>query len=169
MYEVALAEQDRRNNRDAGLAGQREALVGQLRGVEDERLAFLRQNARNLLSDAELDVLLSEVDGRRGAIAEELRRAEDAAERKQEREAVHGALAALYDPVHAEWYEDPDAVQPGQFLSLAAGPEYVRRAYIAAGVRFSVDRHGTLTLEFDPLQTDGTHTATSSGSSMRTV
>jgi hypothetical protein len=125
--------------------------------VEDERLTFLRQNARGLLSDAELDVLLSEVDGRRGAIAEELRWAEDAAERKQEREAVHGALAALYDPVHAEWYEDPDAVQPGQFLSLAAGPEYIRRAYIAAGARFSVDQHGTLTLELDPLQTDGTH------------
>ena len=93
----------------------------------------------------------------------------DRGRNKAEREAVHGRLAALYNPVHAEWYEDPDAVQPGEFLSLAAGPEYVRQVYIAAGATFSVDRHGTLTLELDPLQTDGTLTATSSGSSMRTV
>ena len=135
--------------------------------MDDERLAFLRQNARGLLSDAELDALLSEVDGRRGAIAAELRRAEDAAEAEREREAVRGTLDALYDPVHAEWYEDPDAVQPAEFLRLVAGPEYVRRAYVRTGARFSVDRHGTLTLELDPLQTDGTHTATSSGSSTR--
>ena len=54
----------------------------------------------------------NEVDGRRVASVGELRRAEDAAERKREREAVHGALDALGNPVHAEWYEDPDAVQP---------------------------------------------------------
>ncbi|HZF59392.1 MAG TPA: hypothetical protein VEZ19_13105 [Rubrobacter sp.] len=91
------------------------------------------------------------------------------AEAEREREAVHGTLAALYDPVHAEWYEDPDAVQPDEVLRLSAGPEEVRRAYVRTGARSSVDRHGTLTLELDPLQTDGTHTATSCGSSTRTV
>ena len=126
-------------------------------------------NEKNATPDAEFDILLSEVDGRRGAIAAELRRAEDAAEREREREAVHGALVALYDPVHAEWYEDPDAIQPDEFLRLAAGPEYVRRAYVRTGARFSVDRHGTLTLELDPLQTDGTHTEMSCGSSTKTA
>jgi hypothetical protein len=82
---------------------------------------------------------------------------------------VRGTLAALYDPVHAEWYEDPDAVQPDEFLRLVAGPEEVRRAYVRAGARFSVDRHGTLTLELDPLQTGGTHAVTSCGSSTKTA
>jgi hypothetical protein len=82
---------------------------------------------------------------------------------------VREALSSSYSPVHGEWYEDPDAVHPDQFLSLVAGPEKVRRTFLETGARFSVDRHGTLTVTLDPLQTGGTHTATSCGSSTRTV
>jgi len=107
------------------------------------------------------------VDERRETIAAELRRAQDAAEQEREREAVRRALsgAAGYDPVHADWAEDPDAVQPYYFLSVAATREEIHRAYIKTGARFAVAVDGTLTLELDPLQTDRTYTATSCGSS----
>ncbi len=159
LYEAAVAEHDRRlgGRSGRGTAERREALAGRLREAEDERLGYLRQDARGLLSDAELEALLSEVGGRRDAIAEELRFAEDSAEREHERKAVREALSSSYSPVHGEWYEDPDAVHPDQFLSLVAGPEKVRRTFLETGARFSVDRHGTLTLELDPLQTGGTH------------
>ena len=173
LYEAAIAEQDRQSGRSAqsGLAKRRDTLKQQLKELEDERLGYLRQNARGLLSDAELDSVLAEVSERRGAITAELRRAEDAAELERERATVRKALtgAATYEPVHAEWYEDPDAVQPREYLSLVAGPEEIRRAYLRTGARFSVDRHGTLTLELDPLQSDRTHTAMSCGSSTGTA
>ena len=172
LYEAAVAEQDRRSGRSNGaIAGRREALMGRLQEAEDERLGYLRQNARGILSDADLDRLLSEVDERRGAIKAELRRAEDAADLQREREAVRAALAdaASYNPVHAEWEEDPCAVQPDQYLSLVATPEEIRRAYIKTGARFSVDKDGGLSLELDPLQTARTHTVTSTGSSTTTA
>jgi hypothetical protein len=54
---------------------------------------------------------------------------------------------ATYDPVHAEWYEDPDAVMPSEVLHLATSPEGRRRAYRRYGARFEVDKEGTLTLQ----------------------
>jgi hypothetical protein len=86
--------------------------------------------------------------------------------------ALAKPLAASYNPVHAEWYEDPDAVHPGQYLSPAAAPEEIRLAYLKTGAHFSVfsvDQHGRLILELDPLQSGRTHTATSTGSSTRGV
>lgn len=91
LYDAAIAERDRQNGRSDGQAACRsEGLAEQLKAVEDERL-------------------LSEVDERRKTIAAELRRAQDAAEQEREREAVRRALsgAAGYDPVHADWAEDP--------------------------------------------------------------
>ena len=76
-------------------------------------------------------------------------------------------LVSSYNPVHAEWYEDPDAIQPGEYLRLASSPEEIWRAYLRTGARFTVDRHGTLTLELDLLQPGHIHTATSTGSSMK--
>jgi site-specific DNA recombinase len=173
LYEAAIVEQDRQSGRSAqsGLAKRRDTLKQQLKELEDERLGYLRQNARGVLSDAELDLMLAELNELRGSISAQLRRAEDAAELERERAAVREALtgAATYDPVHAEWYEDPDAVQPREYLSLVAGPEEIRRAYIKTGARFAVDVHGTLTLELDPLQTGRTHMGMSCGSSTRTA
>ncbi len=54
--------------------------------------------------------------------------------------------ASSYDPVHAEWYEDPDAVQPREFLTLGASPEQIRAAYMRYGARFEADENGVLTL-----------------------
>jgi hypothetical protein len=71
--------------------------------------------------------------------------------------------------VHADWGEDPHAIHPSQYLSLAASPEGTRRAYMRTGARFAVDVDGTLTLQLDPLQTDRTHEATSCGSSTKTA
>ena len=168
LYESAIAEQDRQSDRSSGIIGRRDALMEQLKGVEEERLGYFRQNARGMLADLELERLLSEVNERRGAIAAEIRQVEDAAELERERASVREALgAASYNPVHAEWYEDPDAVQPREYLSLVATPEEVRRAYLRTGARFAVDRYGTLTLELDPLQSVRTLTATSTGSSTR--
>ena|SRR5215212_1198463 len=65
--------------------------------------------------------------------------------------------------------EDPHAIHPSQYLSLAASPEGTRRAYMRTGARFAVDVDGTLTLQLDPLQTDRTHEATSCGSSTKTA
>src|SRR5215213_10689303 len=168
LYDAAIEERDRQNGRSDGQAVRRsEGLAEQLKAVEDERLGYLRQNARGLLSAAELERLLSEVDERRETIAAELRRAQDAAEQEREREAVRRALssAAGYDPVHADWAEDPDAVQPYYFVSVAATRAEIHRAYIKTGARFAVAVDGTLTLELDPLQTDRTYTATSCGTS----
>ena len=57
--------------------------------------------------------------------------------------------AVRYSLVHAEWYEDPDAVQPHEWLTVAASPEEIRRAYRRYGARFEVDREGTLTLRLE--------------------
>lgn len=52
-----------------------------------------------------------------------------------------------YNPVHGEWYEDPDAVMPWEVLAHAAGTEDRRRAYRRYGARFEVDGEGSLTLK----------------------
>src|SRR5215218_5238296 len=135
LYEAAIEERDRQYGRSDGQAARRsEGLAEQLKAVEDERLGYLRQNARGLLAAAELERLLSEVDERRETIAAELRRApQDAAEQEREREAVRRAVrralsgAAGYDPVHADWAEDPDAVQPYYFVSVAATRAEIHR------------------------------------------
>ena len=51
--------------------------------------------------------------------------------------------------MHAEWYEDPDAVQPDEYLTFAATPEEVHRTFNRYGARFEVDRHGQLTLRLE--------------------
>ena len=70
-----------------------------------------------------------------------------------EDEAARESLSS-YSPVHAEWYEDPDAVMPGEVLTHAAGPEDRRRAYRRYGARFEVDGERELTLKLD-LNLDG--------------
>jgi hypothetical protein len=73
--------------------------------LDEERLGYLRQNARAVLSDGGLDAMLAEVDEKREAIASEMRRAEDAAETTRRLEAARDSLAGAssYNPVHAEW------------------------------------------------------------------
>lgn len=90
--------------------------------------------------------MLAEVDEQREAIARELRAFEDRVAEAERLRAARDTLASSYDPVHAEWYEDPDAVTPDQYLSISAKPEEVRRAYRRHGARFELSADGTLTL-----------------------
>ena len=53
---------------------------------------------------------------------------------------------ASYDPVHAEWYEDPEAIPPREYLTLAASAEEIQKAYRKFGARFEVSAEGELTL-----------------------
>ena len=69
-----------------------------------------------------------------------LRASEDATARARQIEAVR------YSLVHAGWFEDPDAVQPGEWLTLAASEEQVHRAYRRLGARFEVDQEGEPTM-----------------------
>ena len=131
-----------------GAMERRAALAEKSAVLDEERLGYLRQNARGVLSDGGLDAMLAEVDEKREAIASEMRRAEDAAETTRRLEAARDSLggASRYDPLHAEWYEDPDAIQPHEFLTLGATPEQIRAAYMRHGARFEADESGVLTL-----------------------
>jgi hypothetical protein len=122
LYDRAVEEQYAGRSRRAG-AERRAALAGKLAELEAERKGYLRQSARGVLSDGELDHMLGEVEDQRAGIAEELRVVED------EEQAARRIESARYSLVHAQWYEDPDAVQPGQLLTLASSPEQVRAAY----------------------------------------
>jgi hypothetical protein len=63
--------------------------------------------------------------------------------------------------VHAHWFEDPDAVQPGQLLTLASSPEQVRAAYARFGARFTVDAEGKLTMRLElPMEGGSLHLTT---------
>lgn len=77
------------------------------------------------------------------AISDEPRVAEEAAA------ATRRIQAARYALVHGEWFEDPGAIQPGEYLSAAASQEEIRRAYNRFGARFVVDADGELTLNLD--------------------
>jgi hypothetical protein len=79
---------------------------------------------------------------------------EERASAAQRMRAARDSLAASYSPVHAEWYEDPDAIMPGEVLTHATSPEDIRRAYRRYGARFEVDGEGTLTLRLS-LDLDG--------------
>ncbi len=141
LYDRAVEQQGRR----LGLCSateRRAALAKQLVVLDEERLGYLRQNARGVLSDGGLDAMLTEVDEKRKAIASEMRRAEDAAATTRRIEAARSLLSK-------DWYEDPDAIQPHEFLTLGATPEQIRAAYTRHGVRFEADESGVLTLRLE--------------------
>ncbi|CAA9487393.1 MAG: hypothetical protein AVDCRST_MAG25-3170 [uncultured Rubrobacteraceae bacterium] len=133
---------ERENGRD-GLrsALQRQAALPERMGVlANMRRNFQGQQAEGLMTLPELKERLVEIDEEQAAISGELRAAEDATEAAQRIEA------ARYSLVHAEWYEDPDAIQPGEVLTHATSPENIRKAYKRFGARFTVDAEGTLTM-----------------------
>jgi hypothetical protein len=161
LYDRAVEERYGGVSRRAS-AERRTALAGKLAELEAERKGYLRQNARGVLSDAELDQMLGEVEEQRAGIAEELRVAED------EAEAARRIESARYSLVHAEWYEDPDAVQPGQLLTLASSPEQIRAAYARFGARFTVDAAGDLSMRLElPLEGGALHLTTTCSRNIR--
>ena len=137
LYDEAV---ERENGGD-GLrsALQRRVALSERMGVLAKmRRKFQEQQAEGLMTLLELKERLAELDEEKAAISGELRAAEDAAETAQRMEA------ARYSLIHAEWYEDPDTIQPGQVLSYASSSENIRKAYNRFGARFEVDAEGTL-------------------------
>ena len=87
--------------------------------------------------------------------AEELRVVDDEAETARRLET------ARYSLIHAEWYEDPDAVWPRELLTSGSSPEQVRAAYARFGARFTVDAAGDLTMRLElPLEGGSLHLTT---------
>jgi hypothetical protein len=111
-----------------------------MEALNAERKGYVRLAAQETISDAELDDLLSELDEKRQRIASELRAAE---------ETLAMRRTPSYSLVHAEWAEDPDAIQPGEVLTLASSPDQIRAAYRRHGVRFEVNAEGTLTMRME--------------------
>lgn len=147
LYDEAVRERHGVDRMHAGMK-RRTALAEKLAELDTERWGHLKQNAKGFLSDGELVAMLAEVDEQREAVAAELRASEDEAAEAGRLRAARDALAA-YSPVHAEWYEDPDAITPGEYLTLGAGREEIRRAYSRYGARFEVDPNGELTLKME--------------------
>jgi hypothetical protein len=126
-----------------GATERRAALAGKLAELDEERRGYIRQGARGILSDDELDANLVEIGEQRAAITAEMRRTQDAADRGHRIEAARESLAS------ADWREDPDALTPDQWLTLGAQPEEIRLAYQRFGARFKVDEGGALTLRLE--------------------
>ena len=142
LYDRAVEEQEERTGA-RGSQIRHAALTEKLSELDVERRGYLRQAARGVLSDSELDEMLADLDAQREGVQVELRAVEDQAEAARRMQAARASLAS------AEWFEDPDAIQPGEWLTLGARPEEIRRAYRRYGVRFEVDRDGTLTLRLE--------------------
>ncbi len=170
LYDEAVEERKRLEGPN-GDPGKRAALVERSNQLNLEREGYLRQNARGVLSDAGLDAMLAEVDGQRGAVAAELRAEENRGATARRIEAARESLSraawcdradSWYDPVHSQWYEDPDAVQPGEYLSLGgASPGEAHRAYRRFGARFEIDAEGAVTMRLDvPLDGGTLHLTT---------
>ncbi len=150
LYDEAVARRGEHTSARGELE-RRAALSERLPELELERRGYLRQNARGVLPDADLDAMLADVDKQREAVEAELKASEDRAAEEAERlRAARDSLAA-YDPVHSTWYEDPDAVGPWEFLTQAQGAttEEMRNAYRRLGARFEVDAEGELTLRLN--------------------
>lgn len=141
-YERAVREEEERLG-GRGAAEQHERLSGELEALNAERRGYLRLAARDAISDAELDDLLSKLDGKRQRIASELRAAEAGMRR-----------VPAYSLVNAGWFEDTDAVQPWEWLTASADVEQTRAAYRRFGVRFVVGAEGILTMRME-LPLDG--------------
>lgn len=139
LYDEAV---ERLNGRD-GLRGtlqRRAALSERMRVLASMRRNFREQQAKDLMTLAELGERLAELDEEKAAISGELRAAEDATETAQRIEA------ARYSLVHAEVGEGTDAIQLDEVLTHATSPEDIRKAYKRFGARFEVDAEGTLTM-----------------------
>lgn len=156
LYDEAVEQQSGGRSGRTSME-RRAALVEKLAECEQERRGYLRQNARGVLSDSELDTMLAEVEERRREFDTQMRAVED------EAEAARQIEAARYSLVTADYVWDPDAIQPREYLTLAAYPEEVRSAYARYGARFTVDKEGELQLRLElPLEGGALHLPTTS-------
>lgn len=158
LYDQAVREEEERMG-GRGAAEKHETLSGELEALNAERKGYLKQSARGILSDSELDDLLSEVDQKREQITAELRVAEAAMTK-----------TVAYSFVNAEWFEDPDAVLPSEWLTTTADIEQTRAAYRRYNVRFVVGAEGDLTMHMElPLGGPGDESAGGSLAAFKTT
>jgi DNA invertase Pin-like site-specific DNA recombinase len=152
LYDQAIEQQNGSGN-ESGLSERRTALTERLATLAAMRDKFQRQEAEDLMTLDELRERLAEIEEEKVLLTAELRAVEDEATAVRRIEAARGSISS-YTPVHAEWYEDPEAVMPWEVLTHAAGPEDRRRAYRRYGARFEIGGEGDLTLKLD-LNLDG--------------
>ena len=152
LYDRAIEQQKGSGNASRTLE-RRAALTERLAVLAARRDKFQRQEAEDLMTLDELRERLAEIEEEKARLTAELGVAEDEAAAARRIEAARESLSS-YSPLHAEWYEDPEAVMPGEVLTHAAGPEDRRSAYRRYGARFEVDGEGDLTLRLD-LNLDG--------------
>jgi len=152
LYDRAIEQQSESGN-VSRTRERRTAFSERLSTLATMRDKFQRQEAEDLMTFDELRERLAEIEEEKVRLTAELRAVEDEAAASRRIEAARESISS-YSPVHAEWYEDPEAVMPGEMLTHAAGPEDKRRAYRRYGARFEVDGEGELTLRLD-LNLDG--------------
>jgi DNA repair exonuclease SbcCD ATPase subunit len=164
LYDHAL-EEERNETGDLSRTQEKHAKLSErLAALAAMRERFQRQEAEGLMTLDELRAHLAEIEEEKGRLTVELRTVEDEAAAARRIEAARDSLsgASGYNPVHAEWYEDPDATQPDEVLTLATSPEDIRRTYRRYGARFEVDNEGELTLKLDLALDGGVLSLTSS-------
>lgn len=152
LYDQAIEQQNGSGNASR-IAERRTAPCERLSTLAALRDKFQRQEAKGLMTLDELRERLTEIEEEKAGLTAELAALEDEATAARRIEAARGSISS-YTPVHAEWYEDPDAVMPWEVLTHGAGPEDRRRAYRRYGARFEIDGEGELTLKLD-LNLDG--------------
>ena len=47
------------------------------------------------------------------------------------------------------WYEEPESLQSGEYLTLGASPEEIHKVYKRFGALFAADAEGTLALKLE--------------------
>jgi site-specific DNA recombinase len=135
MRQFEAAYEARKLELAAGSPERQRALVEELQTLEAERKGYLRQNARGVLSDAELDATLADVGERAGKLREEQGRVGNAA---RDLEILEDAYAAAMG-----------ALKSGRVtVEAEETPESRRTWYKRAGVAFTLDEEGTVRAEF---------------------
>jgi hypothetical protein len=114
-------------------------LAEQLQSVEQERRGYLRQNARDVLTDEELDDLLAEVDARRKGLQKALSEAQARQDTRKKSRINYAHLDRLL-------------LQMNRIDLGMAAPADRRRLYAALRLRADVDQDDTIRLSgiFEP-------------------
>jgi hypothetical protein len=111
-----------------------DALAKRLEKLDAERLGYVRQNARGVIDDDELDLLLIEVDGLREGTMRALREAQ---ERGDGIERLRRELLAVFARFEQIRCED----------LLRLPPEERRRAYLGLRVRCEIDKEKNVVIK----------------------
>lgn len=155
-------------------AGRSAGYMEDLAKIEDKKDRYVDLAAEGLMSRDRLRTKLAALDERETALRNELARARDTAARLADLEASY---AEILEMVRERWPEGAPVTSHdedtrygdyGEEVVIEEPPEARRRRYAHMGVTFTMREDGTLRAEW-ALHTGGAATATSTGSSTRTV